>query len=157
MKSKPVLLSVLLVVVSLSAFAAGPPPFPKLSGAFNITGYKEPELQNPYTYCFEFTNDGSVLGYPNSGSWTVPGYALGWVGQWYASGDELVMNGVADGTYFFTWTGRILNSGKIAGRQVEFLGSGATDTAGTFLGRKVSTATCPNTPGAAAKMGDPTK
>ncbi len=160
MKTKPVLLSVVLLLVSLSAFAAGPPPFPKLTGAFNITGYKEPELNNPYTYCFEFTNDGSVLGYPNSGSWTVPSYAPGWFGQWYANGDELVMNGVANGTYLFTWTGRILSSGKIGGRQVEFLISGATDTAGTFLGRKLSTASCPGTAAAtdvAAKTGDPAK
>ena len=156
MKRKPVLLSVMLFAVTLSAFAAGP-PFPKFSGAFNITGYKEPALDSPYTYCFEFTNDGSVLGYPNSGSWSVPSYAPGWFGQWYANGDELVMNGVANGTYLFTWTGRILSSGKIAGRQVEFLIDGATDTAGTFLGRKLG-ASCPVPARAAAKTaGDPTK
>ncbi len=156
MKGNLLLTCALLFGMSLSAFAAGPPPFPKLSGAFNITGYKEPELNGPYKYCFEFTNDGSVLQYPNSGSWTVPSLSSGWFGQWYADGDELVMNGVAEGTYFFTWTGRILSSGKIGGRYVEFLISGATDTAGTFLGRKLGTS-CPTSSDASASTGDPTK
>jgi|SRR5580704_4578965 hypothetical protein len=144
-----------LFLMTLPALA-GTPPFPKLSGAFNITGYKEPELENPFTYCFDFTNTGGVLGYPNSGTWTVPSYAPGWVGEWYANGDELVMTGVADGTYFFTWTGRILSSGKIGGRYVEFLNSGATDTAGTFLGKKVGA--CPDSAASSSlKPGDPTK
>ena len=156
MRSKFLLSAILLFVASLPAFAAGPPPFPKLTGAFNITGYKEPELDGPYTYCFQFTTDGSVMGNPNSGSWTVPSYAPGWSGQWYANGDELVMSGVADGTYLFTFTGRILSSGKISGRQIEFLSDGAIDTAGTFLGRKLGTS-CPGSAGAAGKAGDPAK
>jgi hypothetical protein len=155
MKAKLVLLCVLIGVVTLPS-AAGTPPFPKLSGGFNITGYKEPELENPYTWCFDFTVTGNVLGYPNSGTWSVANYAPGWFGEWYANGDELVMNGVADGTYFFTWTGRILSSGKISGRYVEFLSSGATDTGGTFLGRKVGDA-CPTSAGASEKTGDPAK
>ena len=155
MRSRLFLFAILLFVASLPAFAAGPPPFPRLNGAFNITGYKEPELEGPYTYCFQFTTDGSVMGYPNSGSWTVPGYVPGWSGQWYANGDELVMSGVADGTCFFTFTGRILSSGKISGRQIEFLSDGAIDTAGTFLGRKVGA--CRVSAAAEAKTGDPTK
>jgi hypothetical protein len=147
-----------LFLMSLPAIA-GTPPFPRLSGAFNITGYKEPELENPFTYCFDFTYTGEVLGYPNSGTWTVPSYALGWVGEWYANGDELVMTGVANGTYFFTWTGRILSSGKIGGRYVEFLNSGATDTAGTFLGRKVGVCrdSANSSAGSSSKTEDPTK
>ncbi|HUA15973.1 MAG TPA: hypothetical protein VMG31_11790 [Verrucomicrobiae bacterium] len=146
---------VLMFLLSLSSFA-GTPPFPKLSGAFNITGYKEPSLQNPFTYCFEFTNTGTVLGFPNSGTWSVPSYAPGWFGEWYANGDELVMSGVANQTYFFTWTGRILSSGKISGRYVEFLSNGATDTAGTILGRKL-TGSCPLTAASADKTDDPAR
>jgi hypothetical protein len=108
-----------------------------LSGSFNITGYKEPGLTGPYTWCFDFTKTGTVL-FPNSGTWNVPSYSYGWFGTWYQTGDEIILHGVADGTFIFSWKGRLLTGGKIGGRQVEFYIDGSTDTAGTFYGTKIS-------------------
>ena len=153
MKCKLVCLSVLLVCVTLPAFAAGP-PIPKLTGSYNITAYLEPSLGSPYTWCFDFTNTGTVLGFSNSGTWNVPSYTAGWNGEWYVNGDEVIIHGVAAGTYIFSWKGRIVSSSKLAGRQVEFFIDGSTDTAGTFFGSKISGA-CPGA--AAAKTGDPAK
>jgi hypothetical protein len=87
---------------------------------------------------FVFTKTGGVLGYPNSGTWSVPAYADGWSGQWYENGDEIMFYGVADGTYIFSWKGMVSAPGKLAGRQVEFYIDGSTDTAGTFVGTRTS-------------------
>src|SRR5215470_9851964 len=113
MKAKLLCLSLLLVSACLPAFAAGP-PIPKLQGSFNITGYLEPNLSNPYTWCFDFTNTGTVLGFSNSGTWNVPSYTSGWFGEWYVNGDEVVIHGVAAGTFIFSWKGRIVAAGKLA-------------------------------------------
>jgi hypothetical protein len=140
----------------LPLLAGGPiPAAPKVSGSYNITGYLEPNLASPYTWCFNFTTTGTVLGFTNSGSWNVPGYSGGWSGQWYVSGDEIIMHGVAAGTFIFSWKGRILSPTKIGGRQVEFFIDGSTDTAGTFLGSRISGA-CPAAV-AAANVGDPAR
>ncbi|HTS36545.1 MAG TPA: hypothetical protein VMH04_12790 [Candidatus Solibacter sp.] len=152
MKGKIALLCVLLFAVSLSAFAANP-PIPKFTGSWNITGYLEPGLTSPYTYCFDFTNTGGVLGFTNSGTWNVPSYSAGWSGEWYVNGDEIIIHGVAAGDFIFSWKGSIQNAQKIAGRQVEFFITGATDTAGTFSGTKIS-GSCP---AAVSKGGDPAK
>jgi len=154
MKGKIVCLCVLLFCVSLPAFAAGP-PVPKFNGSYNITGYLEPSLGSPYTWCFDFTNTGAVLGFANSGTWNVPSYSSGWSGEWYVNGDEIIIHGVAAGEFIFSWKGRIVASNRIAGRQVEFFISGATDTAGTFYGAKVSGGCPAATP--SAKSGDPAK
>ena len=137
-------------------FASVLPAVPKLAGSYNITGYVEPTLGGPYTWCFDFTNTGTVLGFPNSGTWNVPSYSAGWTGEWYVTGDEIIMHGVAANTYYFSWKGRIVNATKISGRQVEFFSSGKTDTAGTFLGAKI-TASCPVAAAAAAYGGDPAR
>ena len=129
---------------------------PKFSGSYNIAGYKEPTLGGPYTWCFDFTNTGGVLGFTNSGTWNVPGYTSGWSGEWYVTGDEIIMHGVAAGTYIFSYKGRIVNATKITGRQVEFYISGGTDTAGTFLGSKI-TGACPTSSAALAVNGDPAR
>lgn len=153
MKSKLFCLSLLLICACLPAVAAGP-PIPKFQGSFNITGYLEPTLGSPYTWCFDFTNTGTVLGFANSGTWNVPSYTSGWFGEWYVDGDELIIHGSAASTFIFSWKGRIVNATKIAGRQVEFFIDGSTDTAGTFYGTKI-TGACPAA--AASKTGDPAK
>ena len=153
MKTKLALLCFLLLAVSVPTFAAQP-PIPNFGGSFNITGYLEPTLGGAYTWCFNFTNTGTILGFPNSGTWNVPSYSPGWFGTWYRDGDEIILHGVADGTFIFSWKGRLLNSSHIAGRQVEFFIDGSTDTAGTFSGSKVS-AGCPAA--LSAKAGDPAK
>lgn len=112
-------LCVLLFFITLPTFAAGP-PIPKFSGSYNITGYKEPGLNGAYTFCFNFTSTGTVFGYSNSGTWNVPSWSPGWSGEWYVSGDEIILHGVASGSFFFSWKGRIVNGGSISGRQVEF-------------------------------------
>ncbi len=146
-----------LVVVGLCLiFATGLLAVPKFGGSYNITGYKEPTLGGPYTWCFDFTNTGTVLGFPDSGTWNVPSYSLGWSGEWYVDGDEVIMHGVADGTYFFSWKGRIVNDKKIAGRQVEFFSNGTTDTAGTFLGAKI-TGSCPASSASVSAGNDPAR
>jgi len=129
------------------------PPTPNFGGSFNITGYVEPGLNGPYTWCFDFTKTGGVL-FPNSGTWNVPSYSLGWSGTWYQTGDEIILHGVADGTFIFSWKGRLVNGNNISGRQVEFLIDGTTDTAGTFAGTKIS-GSCPA--GVSSKTGDPAK
>jgi hypothetical protein len=137
MKSKLVCLG-LLLCVCIPAWGENAPPVPNFSGSWNITGYLEPGLPQPgYTYCFDFTTTGKIF-YSTSGTWNVPAYSAGWSGTWYQSGDELILHGVADGTYIFSWKGRLLNARRIAGRQVEFFIDGSTDSAGTFSGNKVS-------------------
>jgi len=153
MKGKIASLCLLLFLASLPSFAAGP-PIPKFTGSFNITGYLEPSLGSPYTYCFDFTNTGTVLGFSNSGTWNVPSYSAGWFGEWYVDGDEIIIHGVADGTFLFSWKGSLQNATKIAGRQVEFFITGATDTAGTFSGTKI-TGSCPAA--VSTKTGDPAR
>ena len=110
---------------------------PALGGSYSITGFFEPALTGSYTWCFNFVKTGTVL-FPNSGTWNVPSYPFGWKGTWYQDGDEIVFHGVADGTYLFSWKGRVNNTSSISGRQVEFYVNGNTDTAGTFTGTKVA-------------------
>jgi hypothetical protein len=153
MKAKLIILSLLLFCFALPAFSAGP-PIPKFQGSYNITGYLEPSLGSPYTWCFDFTNTGTVLGFSNSGTWNVPSYSGGWFGEWYVDGDEIVIHGVASSTFIFSWKGSIINSTRISGRQVEFFIDGSTDTAGTFFGLKL-TGACPAA--VSSKVGDPAK
>jgi hypothetical protein len=150
MKSTLLCLMVCVCLLTAAASAAEAPAV--FSGSFNITGYREPTLGGAYTWCFAFTKTGTVL-FPNSGTWTVPSYSSGWSGTWYQTGDELVLQGVADGTFLFAYKGRLLAPGKISGRQVEFLIDGSTDTAGTFYGTKVSSCSA----GASSKKGDPAR
>jgi hypothetical protein len=77
----------LLASVCLLTPVANAQSVPAFGGSFNITGYKEPALDSPYTWCFDFTKTGEVL-FPNSGTWKVPSYAEGWSGTWYQDGDE---------------------------------------------------------------------
>ncbi len=110
---------------------------PTFGGSWDITGYTEPALTSPYSWCFDFTTTGTVL-YPNSGTWNVPSYGYGWSGTWYQVGEEVIFHGVADGIYIFSWKGHIIDPNTIGGRQVEFFSDGSTDTAGTFRGTKVA-------------------
>lgn len=154
MKAKLALLSLLALTAGLAVPSAQAEGI--FTGSFNITGYLEPGLGSPYTWCFDFTTtSGHVPGYPVSGTWNVPSYSDGWTGDWYQVGDEVLLYGVADGTFFFSWSGRLLNPSRFSGRQVEFLSSGATDTEGTFLGVKNS-GSCPASDGT-ARSGDPSK
>lgn len=154
MKIRIACLCILLICATLPAFAAEK-PIPRLSGSFNITAYLEPNLSSPYTWCFDFTTTGTVLGFANSGTWNVPSYGGGWSGEWYVDGDELVFHGVAAGEFIFSYKGRLVASNRLAGRQVEFFIDGSTDTAGTFYGAKVSTG-CPTT-AAVTRGKDPAK
>jgi hypothetical protein len=142
----------LLVCAFLVAPAANAQSVPNFGGSYNITGYFEPALSGSYTWCFNVTKTGTVL-FPNSGTWNVPSYAYGWSGTWYQDGDEIIFHGVADGTYFFSWKGRLNSTNNISGRQVEFYSNGGTDTAGTFTGGQTSS--CPAE--VSYKTGDPTK
>jgi hypothetical protein len=152
MKSKVLCLCLLACVCLLTATASAAEAPAVFGGSFNITGYLEPTLGGSYTYCFAFTKTGTVL-FPNSGTWTVPSYSAGWSGTWYQTGDELILHGVADGTFIFSYKGRLLAPGKISGRQVEFFIDGSTDTAGTFFGTKVSGCSAE----ASSKKGDPAR
>ena len=153
MKAKFVLLALLAStagLVVLPAQAEG-----NFGGSYNITGYHEPVLNAPFTYCFDFTVTGGVLGFPNSGTFNVPSYAGGWTGDWYRNGDEIIINGVAGGAFYLMYGGRILSPTKISGRQSEFFG-GSTAESGTFEGVKIS-GSCPTADGAATGDLDPTK
>jgi hypothetical protein len=136
MKSKRLSWGLLACVCSLAPVVQAQ-SVPKFGGSYSVTGYKEPDLGGSYTYCFNFTTNGSVL-FANSGTWTVPSYSFGWNGTWYQNGDEIIFHGVADGKYLFSWKGRLDSPSTISGRQVEFFLNGDTDTAGTFRGTKVS-------------------
>jgi hypothetical protein len=151
--AKGVLLSLgFLVCAFLLAPTANAQSVPNFGGSYNITGYFEPALTGSYTWCFNFTKTGGVL-FPNSGTWNVPSYTNGWSGTWYQDGDEVILHGVADGTYIFSWKGRLVSTSAISGRQVEFYINGNTDTAGTFDGTKTSA--CPAE--VSDRTGDPAK
>jgi len=145
-----------LLCLALSAFSFPAVSSESFGGSWNITGYEEPNLSSSYTWCFNFTVTGGVLGYSNSGTWNVPSYSAGWSGEWYRNGDEIILHGVADGTYLFSWKGRVLGESKIGGRQVEFFINGGTDTAGTFYGTRL-TAACPAAASSATTSRDPAK
>lgn len=68
----------------------------------------------------------------------------------------MVLHGVADGTFIFSWKGRLDSPTSFSGRQVEFYISRNTDTAGTFAGTQI-TGSCPAAAGEAVKSGDPAK
>jgi hypothetical protein len=151
MKTKLALLSLVASVVSLPAFSTGP----NFGGSWNITGEHEPNLNEPFEYCFDFTTDGSVLG-ADSGTFNVPSWSPGWTGSWYRSGDDIILTSQASSsTFFLTFIGTMQDSKKIAGRQTENYASGALDEGGTFFGTKI-TGSCP-TDAASPKTGDPTK
>ena len=136
MKRNLVALTLLGVLMCLFPSAANASA--KLAGSFNLTFNGEPSLVYLSTWCFDFTTTGGVLGFPNSGTWNVPSYSFGWSGEWYQNGDEVIFYGVADGTYIFSWTGRLLTTDKASGRFAEFFIDGGTDFAGTFYATKVS-------------------
>jgi hypothetical protein len=139
-KSKWLTLGLLAGACLLAPAAKAQSVVPTFGGSYSITGYFEPALSGSYTWCFDFVKTGSVL-FANSGTWSVPSYAFGWKGTWYQDGDEIIFHGVADGTYLFSWKGRLDSTTAISGRQVEFYINGNTDTAGTFTGTKA--ASCP--------------
>jgi hypothetical protein len=139
-KSKLLALGLLAGACLLAPTAKAQSVVPSFGGSYSITGYFEPALTGSYTWCFNFVKTGSVL-FANSGTWSVPSYAYGWKGTWYQDGDEIIFHGVADGTYIFSWKGRLDSTTAISGRQVEFYINGNTDTAGTFTGTKA--AACP--------------
>src|SRR5579862_2452239 len=91
----------LLASACLMAPLAKAQSVPTFGGSYNITGFKEPALNGPYTWCFNFVKTGNVL-FPNSGTWSVPSYAGGWSGTWYQDGDEVIFHGVAGGTFIFS-------------------------------------------------------
>jgi len=53
--------------------------------------------------------------------WNVSGYSLGWVGTWYQEGIEVVLHGVADGTFIFSWKGRLDSPTSFSGRRSSFI------------------------------------
>jgi hypothetical protein len=155
MKALPALSSILALTVSLAIHSAQAEP--ALGGAFNVTFYVEPTLAANAVYCYQFTTSGGVLGYPVSGTWSVPSFSE-WSGDWYQVGDEIIMDSVFDGTDVLTYKGRLLNSTRIEGRftQFDISGStGSTQAGGTFLGVKIG-GSCPST-GGAVENGNPIK
>jgi hypothetical protein len=146
----------LLTCLCLMAPAAKAQAVPNFGGSYNISGYFEPGLGGPYTWCFNFVKTGGVL-FANSGTWSVPSYAFGWQGTWYQDGDEIIFHGVADNTYIFSWKGRLDSTSHISGRQVEFYLNGNTDTAGTFIGSKAGSCPLVSTAGIDMHGNDPTK
>jgi hypothetical protein len=150
----------LTLIYSLACACAGLPlgahAEGNFSGSWTITGYREPNLGQPFSWCFDF-GAGSVLAFPNSGNWNVPSYGAGWSGDWYRNGDELIMAGAAGGAYWFSWVGHLDTPGKISGRFTETFANGSggsIDASGTFFGTK-NTASCPTGTGA-VHTGDPT-
>jgi hypothetical protein len=129
--------SLCLLGVLMCLFPSAANAGAKFSGSFNVSFYGEPSLGHLSTWCFDFTTTGGVLGFPNSGTWNVPSYDFGWSGEWYQNGDEVIFHGVADGTFIFSWKGRLLTGHKASGRFTEFFIDGKTDFAGTFAAAKV--------------------
>jgi hypothetical protein len=52
--------------------------------------YDEKNLNIRASACVNFTQDGSVLGYPQSGEWVDSSDQLS--GSWYENGDELILS-----------------------------------------------------------------
>ena len=159
MKAKLALLSMLALTAGLGVSAQAEPA---LGGAFNVTFYTEPNLSTGTTFCYQFTTTKDVLGYPVSGTWTVPAYSAAdggtWSGDWYQVGDEIILDSVADSEYVFSYKGSLTYAGRIDGRFTEFDVTGATGSTvagGTFLGVKI-TGNCPAS-GGTVKGGDPMK
>ena len=155
MKAKFALLSMLALTAGLGVSAQAEPA---LGGAFTVTFYLEPNLSTGTTYCYQFTTTKGTLGYPVSGTWTVPAYSEGgtWSGDWYQVGDEIILDSIADSEVMLSYKGSLTYAGRIEGRFTEFdLGSATTVAGGTFLGVKI-TGNCPAGDGT-VKGGDPVK
>jgi hypothetical protein len=155
MKAKSTLLSIFALTVGLAGHSTEAEP--ALGGAFNVTFYIEPNLTANAVYCYQFTTTGGILGYPVSGTWSVPSFSE-WSGDWYQVGDEIIMDSVFDGTNVLAYKGRLLNATRIEGRftQFDISGStGSTQAGGTFLGVKIN-GSCPSTSGA-IESGNPIK
>ena len=140
MKAKFALLSMLALTAGLGVSAQAEPA---LSGAFNVTFYNEPNLSTGSTYCYQFTTTKGVLGYPVSGTWSVPSFSGAWSGDWYQVGDEIILDSIFNSEYVLSYKGSLTYAGRIEGRFTEFdLSSGTTVAGGTFLGVKI-TGSCP--------------
>ena len=140
------LLALCACLPALAADNAAPPPaVGKFQGSYNITFFEDPTFQNLGTECVVFTNTGTILGFPNSGTLQVAGQD--WEGTWYVNGDELDIDYMASHEFFLPLIGTRLAINRIGGRWTE---SDFDDTnvvgdtvfAGTFSGNFVPSG-CP--------------
>jgi hypothetical protein len=96
-----------------------------LASAYIMTFYNEPNLTaGESTYCLTFTTDGSVSGYPRSGTYSDS--AGDFVGSWYENGDEIIMSGYgSSGGDSLSFVGRVLGPSvsKVGGRFIDFFPS----------------------------------
>lgn len=135
----------LLTLPSLAG-AALPDEVTVGGSTYNMTFYSEKNLTpEPNSFCVTFTQDGSVIGYAQSGEYSDSTGVF--VGSWYENGDDIILsNSEADG-YGDTspMIGVILSgSSKFGGRWLDFFptnNNAAIDSGGTFFATKV--ASCP--------------
>jgi hypothetical protein len=136
-------------LLTLPALAAAAVPAELTIGGstYSLTFYLEKNLTPGHTYCLTFTQDGSILGYAQSGEFTESTGTF--TGTWYENGDEVMLSAYsATNGDTLPMFGRILSgASRLGGRFIDYY---PTDTyadipgAGTFYASKV--ASCPAAP-----------
>ena len=79
-------------VTLLSAAPAGA----NFSGSYTAKFYLGPSHTYSNSECITFTNDGSILGFPDSGTWSSSTYVNGWGGNFVVDGNDLRWYGTYD-------------------------------------------------------------
>jgi hypothetical protein len=135
----------LLTLPSLAG-AALPEEVTVGGSTYNMTFYEEKNLTaTGPVYCVTFTQDGSVLGYAQSGEYSDTNGVL--TGSWYENGDDIILSSATSAEYADTapMIGVILSgASRFGGRWLDFYPTGANtsiDGGGTFIATKVSS--CP--------------
>src|SRR5580704_17952217 len=108
----------LLALPSLAAAAV--PAEATLGGStYSFTFYTEKNLSAGATYCLTFTQDGSILGYAQSGEFTESTGVL--TGTWYESGDEIMISAASTFNDVLPMFGRILSqTSRLGGRFIDY-------------------------------------
>jgi hypothetical protein len=136
----------LLTLPSLAAAAV--PAETTIGGStYSFTFYTEKNLTAGATYCLTFTQDGSILGYAQSGEFTESTGNL--KGSWYESGDEIILSAYSSSlTDAIPMIGRILSgASRLGGRFIDYFPADTNaniPAAGTFYASKVTS--CPASP-----------
>lgn len=133
----------LLTLPSLAAAAV--PAESTIGGStYSLTFYLEKNLTPANSYCLTFTQDGSILGYSQSGEFTESSGTF--TGTWYENGDEIMLSAYSSANGdVIPMIGRILSgASRLGGRFVDYFPTATYADildAGTFYASKV--ASCP--------------
>jgi hypothetical protein len=159
MKAKTSILCVASLLALPSLAGAALPAENTIGGStYNMSFYQEKNLGTAGpSYCVTFTQDGSVIGYAQSGEYTDSNGVL--VGSWYENGDDIILsNAEVDGQTDTAPMIGVLLSGasKFGGRWLDYVptnGDAVIDAGGTFFATKVTSCPADNAKPPDAKNG----